>query len=689
MAGCTNVPAHDLALQIDKQECRRSRDAIRFGQVLFTHLPPLEVTDRNVAQNIDGQSDEMLSEVPLNILSVEYVLAHPPAGRTPLHFEDQQHTRFLRLARGIEFSVKISERGVEEVLCILSADWPRECKKRKRIQTCPRTAHHDVSICRRGSSLAKFQASRTTSLDSTKITRSRPNWCPDMTVLPMTPQSDDLFAEQRVEQILDWLAGPQAADPLEDLGPLRAHLISLSDAQISGNQFHRILDLFYTRAQKITSELKPQLRDASLPLIRPLRQIAQGLSEIHHSIAAGYQRVLADVEQRRVRNQRRNPSRMAGRAMKALAEQLEIAALVAGPLPPDFWRSAHELYREAHLNREDDAATAASGPDPEQLYREILALATVQPESLSASEVSLAVAYVSSFASAAEIRETLPAEPDPSLFWIDPHRDSPPLAASRRTPPASGKGLLYFSCARLAALAAEQIVALERGTSPEELQLPPEAGDTAYHGLLRRLQQRWTEPAKRQFPRRRNNYRVQVCIGLEALWNLLDHSIGVEESTGDNALTDWMVLNESPAGYALMHVAGEVQALRNGSAIALRTSESRGWQICIVRWMSSDNPEHIELGVQVVAPGAQPIKIAFRNTKQQSRQPLPALLLEPLPALRQNAAILAPTGSCRSRRFVMVSGAEKTYISQGRMVSLDLQTACVELFQFESDPYPI
>lgn len=510
-----------------------------------------------------------------------------------------------------------------------------------------------------------------------------------MTVLSMPPQSDDLFAEQRVEQILDWLAGPQAADPIEDLGPLRAHLVSLSDAQISGNQFHRILDLFYSRAQKITAELKPQLRDVSLPLSRPVRQIAQGLGEIHQIIAKGYQRVLADVEQRRVRNQRRNPSRIARRAMKSIAEQLEIAALVAGPLPPDFWRSAHELYREARLdNNGEETSPPASGPDPEQLYREILALAAIQPESLSAREVGLAVAYVANFASATEIRETPPTEADPSLFWVDPNRDAPPLAVARRPPPAGAKGLLYYSCARLAGLAGEQVKALERGALPDELHLPPEASDPAYLGLLRRLQRRWAEPAKRHFPRRRNNYRVQVCIGLDALWQLLDRGAGLQDAN-DGAVTDWMVLNESPAGYALMHVAGEVSDLRNGSALALRTSDGHGWQICIVRWMSSDNPEHIELGVQVVAPGAQPIKIAFRNAKQQSRQPLSALLLEPLPALRQNAAVLAPTGSCRSRRFVMVSGAEKTYISQGRMVSLDLQTACVELFQFESDPYPI
>ena len=40
-------------------------------------------------------------------------------------------------------------------------------------------------------------------------------------------------------------------------------------------------------------------------------------------------------------------------------------------------------------------------------------------------------------------------------------------------------------------------------------------------------------------------------------------------------------------------------------------------------------------------------------------------------------------------RFFIVSGEDKTHVMQGRLLSLDLQTGAVELFQFESDPYPM
>ena len=66
-----------------------------------------------------------------------------------------------------------------------------------------------------------------------------------------------------------------------------------------------------------------------------------------------------------------------------------------------------------------------------------------------------------------------------------------------------------------------------------------------------------------------------------------------------------------------------------------------------------------------------------------------ALILPPLPALRRNQAILAPAGTYASRRFVLVHEGEHLYVAQARVLSLDMQTANVELFQYEIDPYPI
>jgi cyclic-di-GMP-binding protein len=57
--------------------------------------------------------------------------------------------------------------------------------------------------------------------------------------------------------------------------------------------------------------------------------------------------------------------------------------------------------------------------------------------------------------------------------------------------------------------------------------------------------------------------------------------------------------------------------------------------------------------------------------------------------VRRHPAMLAPAGTYASRRFVFVRETDHVYVAQARALGLDMQTASVELFQYEIDPYPI
>ncbi|EKE16563.1 MAG: hypothetical protein ACD_10C00912G0001, partial [uncultured bacterium] len=64
-----------------------------------------------------------------------------------------------------------------------------------------------------------------------------------------------------------------------------------------------------------------------------------------------------------------------------------------------------------------------------------------------------------------------------------------------------------------------------------------------------------------------------------------------------------MVTNESPDGYALMHISGNTNGLHVGDIIALQAlgehvETPAAWHVCLIRWAISENPEHIELGLE-------------------------------------------------------------------------------------------
>ena len=96
----------------------------------------------------------------------------------------------------------------------------------------------------------------------------------------------------------------------------------------------------------------------------------------------------------------------------------------------------------------------------------------------------------------------------------------------------------------------------------------------------------------------------------------------------------------------------------------------------MVRWVLSDNPEHLELGVQEFAPSATPIGLEGGNASESE----PALLLPEIPALRQPSAILAPYGQVDASRELLIAGDHaRLRVRATRIVE---QTLSVQMFQF-------
>lgn len=492
---------------------------------------------------------------------------------------------------------------------------------------------------------------------------------------------------EAISDILAWLAEPIPAAFEKDPPQLSAQLAKLDSVPVDTVRYHRILDLFYDRAHRLSRTMKAALADAALPIDRNLRQFAATLIDVHGRIAAGYERVLRDGGSALAHNKRRNPAIVAARALSCIGEQFAASCMVAAPAPAETWRRAHQLAAFARDHFEPEA-TVIPGlkVNAERIYKAMLALSAAQPEGFSPGEIALAGDYLAQFSAAVELPAP-PGDTDAADFWIDISRDGGPLPPGRRVPAQHGD-LLRCSFRRLARLLGEQIAALEAGMPAGNLRLPESAAGLAGRAALKRLQAYWQSPPQRKHGRRHNNYRAHLCIGLTDLWQLLDHGDAPAELHPDAPhSTEWMVLNEGPGGLAVMHVAGDVEGLLPGSPVALRRSEEQPWSICVVRWVKSENPEHIELGLELVAPAARSVQLLFRNGDPGQR-PTPGLLLPAIPALREHAAVMAPSGVYSARRFFIVSGDKQTRVMQGRLLSLDVQTAAVELFQFEPDPYP-
>lgn len=493
----------------------------------------------------------------------------------------------------------------------------------------------------------------------------------------------DTHLSDRSAPVLDWLATDLSSDAELELAALVRHVDALSRPDVGRAEFHRCLDLLHTRSRAISRQFRANLATSNLPLSVGLHRSASRLVGALGKIAGGYEEALNEVRHRLVRNLQRTPDTISGKGLAMLGEQLTVVHLAGNSAPYEFWLRAHALFVGGQAEAPPDSPLGDVPESTLHHYKYLLAFATAQPEGLSGREIAWLAEFLTVAATAATVRNEAPGPAELGWFWIDPDQDTAPISISRRNPPPV-EGLIYFSADELARGATALIEQLDSDDPPPP-GLPIHLNRAEAATLLRRVREYWATPPKREHVRRRNQYAVFVCCGLDVIWRMLRET-GVTRQA--RYATEWMVVNESPTGYAVMQVTGTATNLNAGMAVALRRGDDDPWTLCVVRWIRTETPEQVELGLQIIANAAKPVTVGFRSSEKA--QPMkPALVLPAVPALGRQQAILAPAGSYTARRFMLVSDINRLYIAQGRLLSLDMQTSTIELFQYEIDPYPL
>lgn len=489
------------------------------------------------------------------------------------------------------------------------------------------------------------------------------------------------FADKNVKSILEWLALAHGRNSPEDASGLQLQLLTLRNTPLPTAQRIKLLDLLYGHAVQLTMAQLPALRSVTLPISRRQRMAVRSLQELLEMLAQDYLNSLAELFDPEPDGRPRAPHNTLRRVMHCLAWHLMISHLVAAPVGPGIWQQFHAAFRSSRRLGLAEASPPGDERRIEQTYASALLAAVAQPASFTAIELEFITNYIDSCTKAVEILDEAPSGRS-GVFWVDPDKDAPPQALSRRIPPPDS-GVYYFACDLLAQGASDHLAALEGGRSAADLGLPPLADAQAGQGVLRRLAGLWGNPVKRKFPRRRQSYRADLCAGLENLWQLLRHPDSPPETS------EWIVVNESPDGYALMHVSGSTEALRVGDIVAVHPREghdqSEGpWHVCIVRWALTESHEHIELGLQVLAPRGIAAEVAVPGNRPGHRR-TEAILLPKTPPLRPLQALVLPTGAVddQAQTLIVLVERDNVEVREFRATHLNEQTSSIEVFTVE------
>lgn len=491
---------------------------------------------------------------------------------------------------------------------------------------------------------------------------------------------------------LSWLSD----DPGDDLDAEMIALGRCVEATAAAEtlpvqQRQEVLVLLCQRAQDVCGRFRPGLLTCSLPTPPEVRAQASALIESLLALSAQLRALYDDVRHRKLWMRHAELAELCGLSLGVLGEIYLLNTLLGAAAPFGLWQRIHDAWiSSGQYERLKDDASEPLPAKANLLYKRLLTMAVSQTESLTVREQQWLFDYLETIGGDLVLSPS-PVPPAESNYWFDPNQDMAPLACVRRQPEKGGEAI-YFSPEAIVHRIGAQILWLEKGLldldanacrsgESEILEvgsgiLPLGLTPVEILSLLRRLREQWAAPPERSELRSRQHYTVQVCAGLKNVWAM-----------GRNApvtIDEWTVYNESPGGYAILCVSGIQRALFAGAVLALRREASQEWTICVVRWVRTDSPQQIELGLQVLGRGFTPVLICFHGNDAMT----PALMIQRGSPARGAQALLTESGTYVSNRFVMTHEASgNLYLAQGAAFGLDLQTAMIELFQFEIDHY--
>lgn len=476
-----------------------------------------------------------------------------------------------------------------------------------------------------------------------------------------------------LRDVESWLASSAGLPPAEEIQAIRRHLAAIGAKAPPSPDRQRLLDGLHIHTRGAIEALMPRLFNVRLPVSNHTRLTVRSMQDALENLA----RMGLDwVEQSDIRLAQCSTvptEQILWQTLEALRLNLQLSNLVAAPTAPGTWRNLHRTYLAMRRHQAESSQPVAGQPDLRTLYARTLILGLLPPSALNAQEWAFLYRFMNASSTTLTVSDSPPDNNTNSTIWTSPENDSAPMLHERRAP-CDGTLAVYVPCPDiLAEIKATLSTLVQTDDLPEKLsaETPPRTARAA----LRRLRDQLSFPRKRRFPRRRQGYRSTLCIGFDDICTLL-----VNESTSSDLLTEWMIVNESPGGYAAMHVSGQPRKAQVGDLVATKRDGENTWGICMVRWALSENPLHLEFGLEEISPRAI---VGHTSTPGHTEKRHPrALWLPALPPLRKSDALASSPGAApaKNQDHFFVSSATPEHVRKFRIDRAIEQSSGADVF---------
>ncbi|MGK8437678.1 molecular chaperone [Ectopseudomonas hydrolytica] len=550
-----------------------------------------------------------------------------------------------------------------------------------------------------------------------------------------TPSKQSLsFCDGSPRDLKRWIAGLPKANIGETARQLYQSLVELNQLLTPSENRLQLLELLRPEVNFVCQHLERHFLNQAIVLDERPRKVANLCQALQNHLAVGYKLIISRAMTRSGKDRDQLLAVALQRASHSLCSPLIRASQLYCPVPEGLWLELHQLYQialEQRLQRQvirDPLARHTQGLSTEQTYVTALLLGCARTNQMRQSGIARLAEALEPWSALIKLQ---PGDQPGSLFVLAPQVDGPPRYRSLYQ---SGElhNLLGIDTQPLVDALKEYLELPEDQRSKSRLLIP----EGISLDLLQHVAAAWGDIAERTFQRTPGQGNLTLCIGMTALhfflsgrrsfaemlkrpvevgaavfkpvtgepdvWsNAFDaqrnaadeiHFEEIQytkvtpgeqaqpESNGESYPTyPLAIVNHSPGGYCLSWPKEVPSQLQAGELLGIQDNPNQAWSVAIVRWIRQVRGGGTQMGIELIAPHAQPCGLQLLRKAEQSSQYLRALLLPEISAISRPASLITP-------RLPFQEGSKVLINDQGeehRAVLMRKQVSSGSFSQFE------
>jgi hypothetical protein len=516
---------------------------------------------------------------------------------------------------------------------------------------------------------------------------------------PIPTQSRLSFCEATPRDLKRWIANLPKANIGETARQLYQGLSELNQLLTPSDNRLQLLELLRPEVYYVCKHLERHFLHQAIVLDERSRKIANLCQALQSHLAIGYKQIVIRVTPRFTKDRAPLLTQALQRAIHCLNGALIRATELYCPVPENLWLELHQLYRIGcqfqlkNLSVRDELASQTQKLSIEQTYVVALLLGASRCNQLRQNQIARLAEVLEPWSQWIKLQ---PTKLDNGLFAIAPDLDTGPRYRSK---------FLAEQQERLLGIDPQPLVmAIEnhlQQSADKVSPLPIPVGlnlDTLQH-----LHAAWGQAAERSFQRTVGHGTLTLCVGMSALHFYLggqrsfndilkkpgarpaqfsatdptarakdqwrhafdaaphgtaDTLLPYEEIEYPHLQNDdsheasdrqqhfptyaLPVINHSPGGYCLAWPGAVPAELQAGEMVGIEDTAGQGWSIAVVRWIRQVRGGGTQMGIEQVAPCAEPCGLQLIRSHDEHSQYLRGLLLPAISAIDLPATLLTP-----------------------------------------------